>query len=727
MHDFSGPLWKQSPKTLIVLWLALSLTVTIIGLTAGIRTALPGPAARATLERNDGERSASARGIPPTDAILVVLKSDKFQIESPDFVAARESLYSALTNFKARDSRPALKDLRTVGHTMIDKEIFISNDSQSLLMLGEVNAHLSDSSQTLKELPTVIERWQQEHPEFAVTYLSEGTVDNEIFDMIDRDLDSSLIYTIPLTFLVLLHAFGSLVAALIPLLLAIVCLSSSLGAAAIMSHLFGPVSVTASQLVVLLVLAIGVDYSLFIVSRTREEVARGKDYPDAIEIARRTAGTSVLFSGLTVALSLMGLLLMNDNLLTSMAFVSIVAVIITVIGSFGVLPSVLLLLDKNLEKGRLFRKRENTLRIGAIVRTVLSRPKMTLLLSISFLLALCGSALDLKLGSTVEPSQLPGALVSAQAFSDLREHFPDFAGTDFSVIVHSEDGKSLDDTNAVDEFVAAVQEHTNVRGPLRTVNSADNTAVRYVFLALGDGNNPQNREMIRHIRTDLIPKHLRKDHISATLSGTLTYVVDEVARYRQRTPLVCSAVLLLSFLFLLIAFRSLVVPLKALVLNTLSTIAAFGIMVVFFQKGIVPGSHYGVIESFVPPLLFAILFGLSMDYHVFLLSRIREETRDPHDIKEGVHRGIVATSGTITNAAFIMVAVFTVISCLELPLIRELGVGLGCAVLLDATLIRSIILPSSMVLLGSWNWYLPRWLRCIPDLASHSHPSNPGS
>ena len=221
-------------------------------------------------------------------------------------------------------------------------------------------------------------------------------------------------------------------------------------------------------------------------------------------------------------------------------------------------------------------------------------------------------------------------------------------------------------------------------------------------------------DVIEDIRKDLAPRLLENSGITVGVSGNLPFVVDEKARYTERTPWVLGAVVLVSAIFLLIAFRSIAVAIKAMLLNLLSTGASFGLMVLLFQHQIVDAWQYGVIESFVPALLFSILFGLSMDYHVFLLSRIQEEAMHGGSTADAVQRGISATSRTITSAALIMAGVFAIIATLELPVMKQLGVGLAIAVVLDATIIRSLLLPASMVLLGKWNWYLPSWLQWLP-------------
>jgi uncharacterized membrane protein YdfJ with MMPL/SSD domain len=302
------------------------------------------------------------------------------------------------------------------------------------------------------------------------------------------------------------------------------------------------------------------------------------------------------------------------------------------------------------------------------------------------------------------------------AIDILKEKFPSMAGSDFSMILSTAEGSTLEQNGNSAVFIDAVLEFESVRGPIRLSKSDNDQVARYEFIAVGSANDIDNQNLIHSLRDKIIPELKSKTGMSAYLSGTLPYVVDEMDRYSSRTPQVFAAVLLLSFVFLLVAFRSIVVPLKAILLNILSTAAAFGVLTLVFEFGILGVWHYGVIEAFVPALLYSILFGLSMDYHVLLLSRVQEEVMHGASTKEAVRKAVVNTAPSITSAALIMVSVFVIIASLELPLMKELGLGLAVAITVDATIIRIVLLPATMVLLNRWNWYLPGWLSWIPKV-----------
>ncbi|MFM1846923.1 MAG: hypothetical protein RL417_397, partial [Pseudomonadota bacterium] len=520
----------------------------------------------------------------------------------------------------------------------------------------------------------------------------------------------SLVFTLPITGLILWWVFGSVLTALVPLFLAIVGLVASLGAAAIISRLIEPISATAHQLVVLLVLAVGVDYALFFISRVRDECKGGKDYLEAIRRARETTGRAIVWSGVTVALSLVGLFFVRDTVLESMAIVSIVAIIIVVILTMYALPFIL----KSMGRERVLPRRGGDGDSGAssmaiVSRCALQRPRLALLLSVVPLIALASYAFSVRFGSVMERHLLPARMQTAQAFETLRRSFPQLSGTSFTLIMRGIGVEELEEAGELQFALERIKMLPGVSGPISTEFSSDNTILRYTFLVEGTANDYINRAHIETIRKEIIPAELQSRGLSGWVSGSLAYVSDETARYLARTPLVIGGVLCVSAVLLLFVFRSALIPLKAVALNLLSCGAAFGAVALTFQTSLLPGWNLGVVEGFVPALLFAILFGLSMDYHVLLIARTREGVLEGLDTAAAVERAVHATGRSITGAAAIMASVFLVVSTLELPVMRQLGVGLAVGVVIDATIIRAVLVPAAMVLLGRWNWYLPRW------------------
>jgi RND superfamily putative drug exporter len=632
----------------------------------------------------------------------------------PQLSAATEDLSQRLLQISRGDGTKLFTSVMTKGRTLVDDgdALFTSRDGKHALIRARTSVPVFEAASEFPRWREPLEKAVKNHPGISLNYLSFGSADSEIFELIHRDLDNSLIFTLPLTLLVLMWAFGSLRAALIPLAVALISLAASLGGAALLSHPFGPISATANQLVVLLVLAIGVDYSLFLVSRVREDLARGYSFEESVIIARKTAGLSVLWSGVTVAVSLAGLFLMKDTVLSSMALVSVVAVGITVIGTLLALPSLLLLFPRVILRSSC--KGPQSSRAEKWISLSTKYPVRMLFLAAVPLILISLYATKISLGSVMDRHLLPQRMQSAHAFGLIKEHFPKFSGTELSLVLSSPKLDVLEDEGELQPFFSAFLESDIAFGPYEIDWSNDRTVARYRFGLEGTSNEPASRALLHRIREKLIPEYLAPLGVSAEASGEVAYVVDEMERYLDRTPQVLGAVLIFSMVFLLIAFRSLVVPAKAMALNLLSTMTSFGTLVFVFQGSLFPPLSYGVIEGFVPALLFAVLFGLSMDYHVLLLSRIQEEVQKGAPTHEAILTGILACYRTITSAALIMACVFLTIACLELPVMKQLGLGLAVAVIIDATIVRTMLLPASMVLLGRLNWYLPRWLEWLP-------------
>jgi RND superfamily putative drug exporter len=573
----------------------------------------------------------------------------------------------------------------------------------------------------LVAMRTFLAQLRGAHPDLRIHSL-DGTLANEdIEELVNGGLDASLRLTIPITFIILLIAFGAAVAAVVPLILAITALLAAFGVLGLYSQLVDPVSPYASQLIVLIGLAVAADYSLFMITRYRTE-RRHARYPyDAIRVASATAGRAVFFSGLAVMFSIGGLFLLDDVLFRSMAIGTISVVLIAVIGSLTFLPATLSILGDNVNRFRVpFLGRDRTEGSGvwaAMVRRVMARPVIAFVLAGGLLLLMAVPALRLHIGQS-DFESFPDSLDSVQGINLLNEKWPEGSTLTLQVVV----------TKANEPATQAAIEQLNERAlaigglnqPVETTPSADGTVALVSYVMAGGQNDERNREIVREMRRDVIPEVFGDvNGVEALVTGQAARTFDIVEFYTNGMPQVMAFVLGLSFLLLLVAFRSIVIPIKAILLNLLSTGAAFGLLVLVFQDGRgdqLLGFKPGPIESFVPVFIFTILFGLSMDYHVFILTRIKEARDHGMSSNEAVARGIAITSGTITSAAAIMVAVFAVFVTLELVIIKQLGFGLAVAVLLDATIVRSVLLPSTMRLLGEWNWWLPWFLQWMPEV-----------
>jgi uncharacterized membrane protein YdfJ with MMPL/SSD domain len=582
----------------------------------------------------------------------------------------------------------------------------------------------------LTALRVLLEEVRAAHPELRVHSLDGSLANEDIQELVNGGLDASLRLTIPLTFLILLVAFGAVIAAIVPLVLAVTALLAAFGVLGIYSQLISPVSPYASQLIVLIGLAVAVDYSLFMITRYRTERRHGRAKHDAIRVASATAGRAVFFSGLAVMFSIAGLFLLDDVLFQSMAIGTIAVVLIAVIGSLTFLPSTLAILGDGVDRLRLpFLGRHRAEGSGlwaVVVRAVMRRPVIAFVAAAGLLLVMAIPALRLHLGQS-DFGSFPDSIDAVQGVNLLDEKWPDGSTLALQVVV------TQADQPATQAAIAALEDRLlatdGLSGPAELQPSADGTVAMLSVVMAGGQNDLRNREIVGEVRESVVPEVFAElDGVEALVTGRAAFTTDVVGFYSDGMPQVIGFVLALSFVLLLVAFRSIVIPLKAILLNLLSTGAAFGLLVLVFQDGYgaeLLGFKPGPIEAFVPVFIFTILFGLSMDYHVFILTRIKEARDHGLSSNEAVARGISITAGTITSAAAIMVVVFSVFVTLELVVIKQLGFGLAVAVLLDATIVRSVLLPATMRLLGEWNWWLPGFLRWLPNVTIEGDVDTP--
>jgi putative drug exporter of the RND superfamily len=404
-----------------------------------------------------------------------------------------------------------------------------------------------------------------------------------------------------------------------------------------------------------------------------------------------------------------------------MAIGTIAVVFIAVIGSLTFLPAMLSILGDRVNRLRIpvfGRDREEGSGPWArVVRQVMRRPVVYALVAAVALLVAATPVLRLHIGQT-DFSSFPDSIDSVVAVRILDEKWPQGTTLNLDIVVtHANEAATQAAIATADDRVLALP---GVSGPAETKRSVDGTVELLSYTMSGGANDLHNRDIVRQVRSSIVRDVFGPlPGVRALVAGDAAYATDVSDYYAGGMPLVMSFVLGLSFVLLLVAFRSIVIPIKAILLNLLSTGAAYGLLVLVFQDGAlssVLGFKPGVIEAFVPVFIFTILFGLSMDYHVFILTRIKEARDRGLGSNEAVARGISITAGTVTSAAAIMVVVFAVFVTLQLVIIRQLGFGLAVAVFLDATVIRSVLLPASMRLLGDWNWWLPGFLSWLPKV-----------
>jgi len=691
--------------------------------------------------------------VAPSERLVVVL--------SGGANAARDAVFQQAVHRLAVDLAAAKATVDGVEQPTFDSVVnpyalspdeavgVISPDASTVQVVGNIPGERPVVEQKLAPVPGIVDAARAALPTAEIHVISSTFINRDINQLINDELDGSLRLTVPITFLILLVAFGAIVASVIPLLLAITSLAAAYGFLGLYSQAVGAVSPNATQLIILMGLAVAVDYSLFMITRFRTERRAGRDVLAAIETSSSTAGRAVFFSGIAVVISLGGLVTLGISLFTSMAVGTMAVVLVSVIGSLTFLPATMAIVGDRVDLGRpmtwlprLFRARGVLASIerraarppgsgfwARLVNVVMARPVVMTVLSALLLIAIASPVTRLRTGTT-EITGLPSSIDGIAAVKLVNEKFP--FGQNVRLDVVATEANRADVQAAITELQDRILAIPGVSGPPTGRMSADGTAQLLSFHLSGGRNDEANRAVVRQVRNDLRPDifgPLASTGAQLYVAGQAAATLDIVGIYSDATPRIFAFVLGLSFLLMLIAFRSIVIPIKAILLNLLSTGAAFGVMVLVFhegwfadQLGIVPG---GVIESWVPIFIFTILFGLSMDYHLFILTRIKEARDRGLDSRAAVARGISVTSGTITSAASIMVVVFAVFVTFSFVFIQQLGLGLAVAVFIDATLIRSVLLPATMTLLGDWNWWLPGWLGWLPHITIEAESAEP--
>lgn len=563
---------------------------------------------------------------------------------------------------------------------------------------------------------------------FVVDITGTNTLDHDFTKLSESDLtNGELKFGLPAALIVLVLVFGALVAAFLPMSIAIISIVVTVAISSVLGQVT-PLSFFIVNMITAMGLALGIDYSLFVLSRYREERQAGHDKLDAIVITGGTSSKAVLFSGTSFVVALLGLLLVPDTILRSLALGAIIVGVVTMAAALTLLPALLSLLGDRVNALRLpFVGRDHpaespfwTRAVSAVVR----RPATFLAAGVILLLSAAFPVLGLSTG-TSGVSSLPDSSYAKAGALALERSFPGASTTDPARVVISGDVTSTEVTAAIERFTASVADDPDF-GPSQQ-QVAENGQVAVISVPLiGDPDNAQARRGLDRLRTELVPAAFDGTAASVLVGGTTAENVDYSEVINKWLPLVLAFVLGLSFLLLTLVFRSLVLSATAVVLNLLSVGAAYGLLVLVFQHGI-GADLLGLqqverVEAWVPIFLFSVLFALSMDYHVFLLSRIRERYAQTRDTNQAVVHGIAATGRIITGAALIIVVVFAGFAAGQLVMFQQMGFGVGVALLVDATLIRMVVVPAAMALLGRWNWYLPTWLSWLPELHVEGDP-----
>jgi predicted RND superfamily exporter protein/pimeloyl-ACP methyl ester carboxylesterase len=702
MGRWSAAHWKTATFG----WLALVVVAFGIGGQVGVKNIDPNTAGPGQSGRMDRILDSGFK-LPAEESVLV--QSTSAQAGTPAFDAA-------VADVVGRISKVA--DVQNVSSAKV------SPDGRSVLVDFEIKGEKVDAGDKLGPVLAGVKAAQSAHPAFFIGEFGYASAAKETDDAFAKDLGKAGTYSLPLTLIILLVAFGSLVAAGIPLLLGLTAVFATFGLATLPSHIL-PIAQEAQAVVLLIGLAVGVDYSMFYLRREREERAAGKSERAAIEAAAATSGRAVLISGFTVMVAMAGMFLTGDATFSSFAYTTMMVVAIAMLGSLTVLPALLSKLGDRVDRLRipgLNRKRRNTREggiWGPVVDRVLRRPVLSSVLAGGVLVALALPALQLRI-ATPGPDTFPQSLSVVKTYNHMQDAFPGKA-LPATVVVKAADVNSPAMRNAIAQLERKALASGQAHQPI-TVDTNDAGTIASITVPInGTGTDAASRASLAALRETIVPETVGAVADSeAGVTGLTAEWKDGQDQMKSTLPLVAGFVLLFAFCLMLVAFRSIVVAVKAIVLNLLSVGAAYGVLVLVFQHGIGKGllgfDSTAGISPVVPLLLFVILFGLSMDYHVFIISRIREAFDRGEPMDDAVSHGIKSTAGVVTSAALVMVAVFSIFITLSLLFFKQFGVGLAVAILIDATLIRGVLLPATMKLLGEWNWYLPRWLEWLPQL-----------
>ncbi|MEU8864824.1 MMPL family transporter [Streptomyces umbrinus] len=724
-------------------WAAVGIWVLFVVLAMGLGSAA------GTVELKDSDQLSGETGRaaaiaeeagidePAGETVLVQGKDAGVKATSTEFRAAVDAVMKAVEGTGKVTNVTSPYDTDT-----------ISKDGRSALVQFDMRGEAETAGERVEPVLKAVEGVQKDHGSVLIEEIGGASMNKTFDDAFGNDFKQAEYSAVPVALGILLVAFGALVAALVPVLLAITAIVATMGLMMLVSHI-QPMDDTSSSVMLLVGLAVGVDYCLFYLRREREERAAGRDPETALRIAAATSGRAIIVSGVTVCVAMAGMLFTGIATFKAMGLASLMVVAVAMVGSVTVLPAVLSLLGTRVEKGRIpflhpdkrrksnggsgngtsgnGRSGDNGSRFWtSVLRVVLAKPAISLVVAAGALLAIAAPALGMKTQNLTLDQEFGDSLPIVATYERVNEAFP--GGSDpAEVVVKASDINSAEVKSAIADFREQAVSSGASRGPVEvTVHDSQNVAFVYVPL-VGGSNLDKAEKSLEIIRDEVRPATFGKvDGVEAPVTGQVAGSKDFNDQLVSAVAPVFAFVVVFAFLLMLLSFRSLTIAITSIVLNLLSVGAAYGILVAVFQHGwgasLVGAEGVGAIITWLPLFLFVILFGLSMDYHVFVVSRIREARMRGLTTRDAIQHGVVTTAGVITSAAVIMVAVFAIFGTLSMQSMKQMGVGLAAAVLIDATIIRGVLLPAVMALLGERNWYFPKWLNRLPDLSHDESP-----
>jgi anti-anti-sigma factor len=652
-----------------------------------------------------------------SEEVLVQAQARGLTVANPAFRAGVQDVVRRLSAF------PTVTDVKSP--LTPENRGQISRDQRSALVQFDIRGDEDTAEDRVDPILDAVAQLDRAQPQLRIEQFGDASANKALSKAFEDDFRKAETLSLPITLVILVLAFGALVAAGIPLLLGLSAVAITLGLLAPISQV-APFDEAISSVILLVGLAVGVDYSMFYIRRERDERAAGRGKEAALDLAAATSGRAVLISGFTVMVAMAGMYVTGNATFQSFATGTILVVAVAMVGSLTVLPALLSKLGDNVNKGRvpfvnrLHKPGAESGFWATVVNAVLRHPWVSVVAAGGLLVVLAVPTFRLHTANSGVQG-LPRDLPVMQTYDRIQQAFP---GEPLAAVIalKAPDVTRLEVTAAIREMRSRAVATGLMRDPVTVVNSRDRTVAQISVPMAGNGTDDTSNRALQTLRNDVIPQTLgRLPGTDAPVTGLTAGSFDFNELIKSRAPWVFVFVLSLAFLLLLVTFRSIVIPVKAIVLNLLSVGAAYGVLVWIFQDGhlesLLGFTSIGGITSWLPLFLFVILFGLSMDYHVFILSRVRESFDRGMHSDEAVAHGIRSTAGVVTSAAAVMIGVFSIFATLSSIDFKEMGVGLALAVLIDATIVRAVLLPASMKLLGDWNWYLPSWLGWLPEVA----------
>jgi uncharacterized membrane protein YdfJ with MMPL/SSD domain len=715
--------WSAHHRKLAIFgWLAFVVASFAVGTAVGMQTIDQNDSNVGEARRADHIiRDAGFRLDEQMEYVLV--QSDTKTAAAPAFRAVVTDAVATLDRF------PQVEKLRSP--LVAGNEGQISKDGHSALIQFSPRGSYETATGYIDRITTAVAKLQQSHPDYVVVEAGSASTGKALDKMFGSQLARAGLISIPLTLLILLLVFGSLVGATVPLLLALSSVSATMGLVALPSQIV-PMDEAISEVILLIGLAVGIDYSLFYIRRERDERRAGRSEQAALEAAAATSGRAVLISGITVMIAMAGMFFSGDKTFMSFAIGTMMVVAVAMLGSLTVLPAVLSWLGDRVDKVKVpflwrLRRDDGEGRVwGWILDRVLRRPLVSALASAGVLVVLALPALQLHTAISGLDA-LPKSLKEVQDYNRVQDAFP--GGATPATVAIKGDASNPQLRAAVKDLQTKALASGQALEPISVDVAPNGKALQVDIPLVGKGTDAASTDALATLRDEILPATV------GTVSGVEYAVTGDTAAskdwndaMKSAVPLVFAFVLAFAFVLLLVSFRSVVIPLKAILMNLLSVAAAYGLIVAIFQWGwgenLLDFNSNGGVAAWLPMFLFVILFGLSMDYHVFILSRVREYYDRGLDTEHAVAKGIKSTAGVVTSAAVVMMLVFAVFATMPIIDMKEMGIGLAAAILIDATIVRAVLLPATMKLLGSWNWYLPTWLEWLPRL-EHERSAEP--